>query len=428
MSLFLFGSFVIMVMASMPISFALGISTAITLLVFTDVPLILVPQRIIAGYDSFTLLAVPLFILAGSIMGRGGIAARLIKFGNVLVGHIRGGLACGTIVSSAFFGSVSGSALADIAAIGGVAIPAMVKDKYPKEFAVVVVAAASPLDPVIPPSIIMIIYGWLTETSVPALFAGGFIPGILLGGCLIALTYYISVRNNYPTKEKAHFRDIVISLKESTPPLLTPAIILGGILAGIFTPTEAAAVAVVYALFLEGLIYRDLTWAIFYDCLIETAILTGTIMLIFGMASGFAWLLISQQIPQAVSQFIISLAAGNPTIFLLYINILFFIVGLFLTPTPAMIIFLPLLVPAAEAIGINLIHLGMIMTFNLSLGLLTPPVGPALYAACAIGKVELTSVMRIFMPYLVLLIIVTLLITYIPWLTLYFPKLIGLIR
>jgi tripartite ATP-independent transporter DctM subunit len=197
---------------------------------------------------------------------------------------------------------------------------------------------------------------------------------------------------------------------------------------GIFTPTEAAAVAVVYALILEGLVYRELTLSIFYVCLIDTAVLTGTIMLIFGMASGFAWLLVSQQVPQVVSKFIISLAGGDKYMFLLYINILFFIVGLFLTPTPAMIIFLPLLIPAANMLGIDLVHFGMIMTFNLSIGLLTPPVGPALYAACSIGKVQVNRVIGIFIPYLIILIIVTLFITYFPWFTLYLPKLLGLIR
>jgi tripartite ATP-independent transporter DctM subunit len=427
MVLLLLLSFVILCIASMPISFALGISTALALTLFTDIPLIVIPQRIIAGYDSFTLLAVPLFILVGSIMSRGGIANRLLNLANILIGHVRGGLAHATIIASLFFGSVSGSALADVAAIGGLVIPAMVKEKYDRAFAVIVVACSSPLSPIIPPSIIMIIYGWLTETSVPALFAGGFIPGIIISAALIAISYYYSVKYNYPVKPRAHFGQFLKAFVSSIPPLLTPVIILAGILSGIFTPTEAAAVALFYGLFLTGIVYRELSLSSLFTSLVETAVLTGAIMLIFGMASGFAWLLISQQVPQMVSNFIISIS-GNKYMFLLYINILYFIVGLFLTPTPAMIIFLPLLIPAAVSLGINLVHFGMIMVFTLSIGLLTPPVGPCLFAACSIGKIDVSKVMKLFIPYLVVLILVTLLITYVPWFTLVVPKMLRLIR
>jgi C4-dicarboxylate transporter DctM subunit len=411
----------------MPVAFSLGISTLLALLLFTDVPLIIIPQRVIVSFDSFTLTAVPLFILTGSLMSRGGIALRLLNFANALIGHIRGGLAHATIIGSLFFGSVSGSALADVAAIGGIMIPSMVKEKYDRAFAVTVVACSSPLSPIIPPSVIMIIYGWLTESSVPALFAGGFIPGVIVAAALVGISYYYSIKNHYPTKARIPFPSFLKVTKESIPPLLTPIIILGGILSGIFTPTEAAAVAVVYALILTGIIYRELKFKILFDCLVETAILTGAVMLIFGMASGFAWLLISQKVPQIISHYIISIS-GTKYMFLLYVNILYFFVGLFLTPTPAMIIFLPLLMPAVENLGIDVIHFGMVMVFTLSIGLLTPPVGPCLFAACSIGRIEVGDVLRQFLPFLLVLILVTLIVTYIPPLTLTVPQLLRLIR
>lgn len=427
MALFLFAGFALLTVIGMPIAFSLGVSTALTLILFADVPLVVIAQRVIAGYDSFVLLAVPLFILTGSLMSRGSLAVRLLDLGTALVGHIRGGLAHGTIVGSALFGAISGSALADACAIGSLAIPAMVKQRYDRAFATTVVAVASTLDALIPPSVIMVIYGWQTDSSVPALFAGGFIPGILLGLFLMAITHYYAVVRNYPTSPRVSGREMLRVVMRSVSILVAPVVILGGILSGVFTATEAAAVAVVCVLVLEGVVFRTLRHADLMSALLETAVLNAAVMLVFGMASSFAWLLISQGTPQAVSSFIVSISP-NRVVFLMYINILFFVVGLFLTPIPAMIIFLPLLMPVVQRFGIDVVHFGMIMTLNLSIGLLTPPVGPVLLATCRIGEVPLSHVIKPFIPYLGVLILVTLVITYVPWFTLVLPTWLGLIR
>ncbi len=420
----LFVAFAVFVVLNTPISLALGLASLVGLMYKGGMPFILVPQKLFTGIDSFALLAVPLFILAGNLMETGGISRRIITVASALVGHIRGGLGQVVIVSTIFFSGVSGSSTADTAAIGSVCIPAMVKKGYRRELATAIVAAAGGMGILIPPCINMVVYALVAETSIAALFLGGFLPGFLMGLCLMVYTYLAARRENYPTEPKASCRELLVAIKEGVFPLVMPIIIMGGILSGICTVTESAAIAVAYAFVLSVFAYKELKISQLPEVLISTASTTGIVILLVGMATIFGWILAHQRIPHMVGE-TISAISTRPWVFLLIVNVLFLIVGTFMDPLPAIVILVPILLPVALQLGINPIHFGIVLIANLGIGFITPPVGVVLFVACSIGKVPISKVIGPLLPFIGVMIVALVLITYVPEITLCLPRLFG---
>lgn len=408
---------------NVPVSFSLGIATAIAAAVKGTVPFIVIPQKIFGALDSFPLLALPLFVLAGSFLETGGVGARLVNLTNVLVRHIRGGLGFVVIISTIIFSEVSGSSAADAAAIGSVTIPAMKRLRYDPAFATAIVAASGGMAALIPPSIIGVIYGWQANASVGAVFAGGFLPGFVMGAGLCAYTYLYARKAGFPTEKRATLREIAVAFRESAPALMMPVIILGGIFGGIFTATEAAAVAVVYGFLVAICYYRELKLKDIPRILIESAVITGYVSLLLGFAGAFSYLLTVEQVPVKLATFIMGVSSSQ-WMFLLLVNILVLIAGCFLNAAAILIILVPILLPIVEKFGIDLIHFGIILIANLGIGYVTPPVGTCLYVACGISKEPLSSVMKPLTPYLLVMMLMLFLITYVPWISLVVPNLL----
>ena len=416
--------FLVTLALGFPVAFCLGI-TAFIVLVTSEVPLSLMAQRIFTGIDSFPLMAVPFFVLAGELMNRGGTTERLIRFANILVGRIRGGLAHTNIVASMFFGGISGSAVADASAMGTILVPGMVREGYGKGFSAAVTAASSTMGPIIPPSIFMVIMGVTTGLSIGGLFAAGIIPGILLGVSMMALSYYIAVKRNYPKDDTPiTFHRLAKELKSAGPALFAPVIILGGILGGVCTPTEAAVLAVFYAFFLGVVIYRELKIKDIRDVLVSSGITTAVLLLIIGMANIFAWVLTSEQIPQKIAAAMLDITK-NPYLILLFINIFLIFIGMFMEGGAAIIILAPTLLAVATTVGIHPLHFGLVMVLNIVVGLLTPPLGVCLFVVCGVTGLPLTLVTRAVLPFLALEFCVLLLVTYFPAMILLIPKLLG---
>jgi C4-dicarboxylate transporter, DctM subunit len=424
MTIALFIAFTIFVALNTPISLALGLASLAGLMYEGRMPLILIPQKMFTGVDSFVLLAVPLFVLAGNLMDTGGISRRLIAVATRLVGHIRGGLGQVVIVSMIFFSGLSGSSTADTAAVGSVCIPAMVRKGYRRELATSIVAAAGGMGILIPPCLNMVVYAIIAEVSIAGLFLAGFLPGFLMGFCLMVYMYLRARKENYPTEPKASWREVMVATKEAVFPLLTPVIIMGGILSGVFTVTESAAIAVAYAFVLSVFAYKELKFSQLPEVLISTASTTGVVMMLMGMASIFGWILAHQRIPHLVGESISSIST-RPWVFLLIVNVLFLIVGCFMDPLPAIVILVPILLPVALQLGINPIHFGIILIANLGIGFITPPVGNVLFVACSIGEVSISSVIVYLLPFIAVMIVALGLITYIPEISLFLPRLLG---
>ncbi|MDR1931908.1 MAG: TRAP transporter large permease [Spirochaetales bacterium] len=419
----LFSSFVVFLAAGVPVAYCLGISSALYFLV-AGMPLNMMAQRFFSGLDSFTLLCVPGFILAGNLMNNGGITTRIIAFCNKLVGHIRGGLGLANIVASMIFAGISGTAVADSASLGGILIPAMVKEGYEPDFSVGVTAASSCIGPIIPPSLPMIIAGTLTGLSVSKMFVAGIVPGVLMGFGMMGISYYISCKRSHPKNEKrATVREIAVSGRDAFWALLMTLIILVGIIGGIVTPTEASIIAVLYAVCVGFFVYRELTLKDMPRILKESVITTASIMVLVGCANIFAYILTKEQIPQMVAQTMLGLTT-NQFVILLLINILLLFVGCFMETIAALLILFPVLLQVAASVGVHPIHFGIIMVLNLVLGLTTPPVGVCLFVTSSIGKISLAQASRGVMPFLIVNLIVLFLITYIPLLTL---GLVGLV-
>jgi len=381
-------------------------------------------QRIFAGINQFPLLAVPLFILAGELMNAGDITRRLVALSQVLVGHLRGGLAHINIMSSMLFAGLSGSAVADTSALGSMLVPAMERDGYTRQFATAVTAASSIIGPIIPPSIIMIVYAYIMNVSVGALFAAGVVPGMLMGGSLMAMVAYLAKKHDFPKREeKLTKREVVKATTDGIFPLLTPVIILGGILFGIFSPTEAASVAVVYALGL-GLCLRVLKLQDLPEVLKRSATTSSVILLVIGSASLFGWVLNIAGVPQAVAQLILGIS-DNPLMFLLLVNILLLIVGMFLDAGPAILILGPILGPTMIGFDISPIHFAILMCVNLTIGLATPPFGLVLFAASTISGLKVETIVKSMLPFYAVHAVVILLITYVPAISLTLPRLLG---
>lgn len=415
--------FVILLAIGVPIAFVLGISSLLYLHL-QEMYFVLVAQRFFVGIDNFLLLAVPLFILAGRLMNESGITDRLIEFFAILLGHVRGGLAYINIVASVFFAGITGAGAADTAAIGSILIPAMKKEGYSSDYAAAVTAVSSTIGPTIPPSIAMVVYGASAGVSVAKLFLGGVIPGLMLAAGQLFVAWRGVHRWSVPVRAKRlSVRTFGRGLFDAALALIMPVILIGGIVLGIFTPTEAAAVAVFYALIVGFVIYRKLTVRKLLRQLYETALLTGTILMILGFAHLFGWILAAEDVPGAVARAITGLTQ-NRILVLLMINVLLLLVGTFMETLAAVILLTPILLPLAESLGINPIHFGVLMVVNLNIGLATPPLGVCLIVAAPLAETSIERITRAALPFLLVMIGVLLLITYIPELVMFIPNLV----
>jgi C4-dicarboxylate transporter, DctM subunit len=419
MASLLFGSLLILFLIGVPIAISLGLASAAAVWWTGDIPLLILVQRAFTSIDSFPLMAVPFFVLAGKLMEVGGISERLIRFANTLTGHFKGGLGMVAVVTAMFFSAISGSSAATTAAIGGILIPAMIKKGYDRNFAGSISAVSGELGVIIPPSVPLIVFGVATGTSIGDLFIAGILPGILIAVSLLLLVYFIAIRRGYPSDDKATFKERWAGFKSAVLALLMPIIILGGIYGGIFTPTEAAAVAVVYSFIIGAFVYRKITPKVLMRALSESAITTSIVMIIIANAGLFGLILSREGIPAQVTDFFIGLST-NPIIFLLLINILLIIVGMFMETSASIIILAPILTPVAVSMGVDPVHFGIIMVVNLALGMCTPPVGVNLFIAAQIANVKLERLAKALVWFFVVLIIDLLLISFIPQITLLF--------
>ncbi|WP_213995906.1 TRAP transporter large permease [Tepidanaerobacter syntrophicus] len=422
MAAILFLSFVVLIFLGVPIAFSLGISSLIYIFL-NDISLTIIAQKMYAGIDSFVLVAIPGFILAGNLMNQGGMSERLVKFADAIVGFVRGGLALVNVVVSMIFAGISGTALADTASEGPIIIPAMVRQGYDPDFAAAVTAASSTMGPIIPPSTPMIITGTIVGLSVTKLFVAGIIPGILIGVFQMILCYYIAVKRNYPKGELKPIKYIWATFKESVWALLLTAFILFGILGGVFTPTEASIVAVLYGFIVGMFVYKEIKFKDIPRIVTESLRSTAAIMVLVGFANTFAWILASEQIPQLIAQIILSISS-NPVVVILLVNVLLLFVGMFMETIAAIVILFPVLFPVLQSIGMDPIQAGVMMVLNLIIGVTTPPVGVCLFVAANIANISLVRITKAIFPFIVVNIIVLLLVSFIPSLTLYLPNLL----
>jgi TRAP transporter, DctM subunit len=408
-----------------PLVFSLLGASVFTLFVIRpELPLTVVPQLFIGGIDSFVLLAIALFFLAGELMTAGGVIDRILAFARALVGHVRGGLGQVSVVSSVVMAGVSGSAVADAAALGPLLIRSMKREGYPAAYSAALIETASTLGPIIPPSIPMIIYAVTANVSVGAMFMAGILPGLLMAIGLSAVVYVSARRMNLPRSERAEASVVLSAALRAALALLAPVIIVGGIRGGVFTPTEAGAIAAVYVLLIGVLAYRALTLPTIFDALVRAAHATGTVLVILGASSIFAWIIADQRIGQELAETIRGLDL-QPWMLLLVLNLIFFAVGMFLDPLPALVILVPVFLPMVKAIGMDPVHFGVMLVLNLVIGLCTPPVGALIYLTASIGNVSPTAVVRASLPFLAMLICVLLLVTYVPAVSLTLPQLIA---
>lgn len=422
MALVLFLIFVGLLLLGFPVAFSLGLSSLVYLLV-KGIPLSIIPQKMYSGIDSFVLLCIPAFIVAGNLMNTAGITRRIIDFSNAIVGFIRGGLALANVAASMIFAGISGTALADTASIGAILIPAMKEEGYDADFSAAVTASSSTVGPIIPPSVPMIIVGTLTGLSVTRLFLAGAIPGVILGFALMAITYYLSVKRNYPKEEKLPLRRVVRIFLDASWALGMVALILFGILGGVFTPTEASVVAVVYALLVGLFVYRELKPRDIPRIVIESVRMTTSVMILVGLARLFAWIITTEQIPQLVARGILNIST-NPYVVILLINAILLFVGCFMETVAALVIFVPVLLPVALKIGMDPIHFAVMVVLNLIIGLTTPPVGVCLFVAANIAKISLGTLVRAMVPFLLVLLAVLFLVSYVPAVSLTLPSLL----
>lgn len=410
----LFITLAILIFINIPISISLGLSSAVTLL-YAGFPLSSIPSILQATVQKFALLTIPLFVLAGVLMDKGGISKRLIKLANSMIGPIHGGLGYVAVVAAMFFAAISGSGTATVAAIGSILIPAMVNQGYDAGFSSALSAISGSLGTVIPPSITFIIYGMITGVSISNLFLSGIIPGIIFATMLCVTVFVAAKKNDWKSDEdKSSFKELTVALRDAIWGLLSPVIVLGGIYSGIFTPTEAAAVAVVYSFIVSRYIYKELTMDKIIETLFDTAKTTGIILLIIMNAGVFSWVLTQQGIAAQLTEIALGLTT-NKYVMLLIINLIFLAAGCVMDNTSAMYILVPIILPIAQALGIDLTHLGVVIVLNLSIGQVTPPVGPNLYVAADIGEVKFEVICRKILPLLIMSLAALLIITYVPW-------------
>ncbi|MGL5437062.1 MAG: TRAP transporter large permease [Lachnospiraceae bacterium] len=419
----LFGSFAVLLLIGCPIAASLGLSAIITIITSgMRVNMVVVAQTMFSGMSSYQLMAIPLFILCGNLMGDGGLSRKLVDFINLFFGRIRGGLGLVTIAACMFFAAISGSSPATTAAIGGIMVPEMRKSGYDEGFALATAAAGGTLGQVIPPSVGMVSYAVLAEVSIGTLFLTGFGPGIVMGIMMMAYAYYYARKHNIPvTKEKLTAKKVVVTFLGSVWALIMPIIILGGIYGGIFTPTESGAIASVYGLICGRYIYKSLKWKNIPKIFIDTAIGSGTIMLILGSVSTFGIVLTRGHIPELIARSMLSITS-NKVLLLLLFNIVLLVAGMFLNAVSAIALLTPILLPILKNVGVDPYLFGIIMIVNLGIGMITPPVGNCLYVACGLGKLSFEEISKACMPYVIVLMVALMLITYID------PIALGLVR
>ena len=417
----------VLLLSSTPVSVSIGFSSFVYLLI-TNVNLQTVPQRMFTTVDVSTLFAVPLFLLAGSLMNTTGITNRIFRLANVLVGHITGGLAHVNVLASAIFASMSGSSVADAAGLGVIEIKAMTDAGYDKDFSCAITLASCTISPIIPPSIIMVIYGVAASVSIGRLFIAGIVPGFIMALSLMIMNFFIAKKHNYPVMPRASFREVKKAFFDALLPLGTPFIIVGGIIGGVFTATEAAAVTVAYTLILDILIYRELTFKKFKDIALEVGITSAVILFLVATTGILGWVLARERIPVQIMQFFLDLT-DNPILIMLIINILLLIMGCFIDATPIVLLMVPILMPLLQKISFDPVLFGVVISINTMIGLTTPPVGVSLYAVSAISGVPMQRIVRKIIPYWLALILCLFVITYIPGLTLTLPNLVfGMAR
>ncbi|AIY04169.1 C4-dicarboxylate ABC transporter, permease protein [Planococcus sp. PAMC 21323] len=421
MATLLFVSFIALIFLGVPVAFSLGLASFIYLMI-AGIPLNIIPQRMFGGLNSFVLLCIPGFILAGNLMNAGGITQRIIKFANDLFGHIRGGLGLANVGASMGFAGISGTALADTASIGSILIPAMKKEGYGSGFSAAVTASSSTVGPIIPPSLPMIIVGTLASLSIGDLFLAGALPGLLLGIGLMIPTYLISVKRNYPKGDRQPIKVIWKSFTGAFWALLMTFIILYGILGGFFTPTEASIIAVLYAFVIGIFVYKELPIKKIPEIMLSSMTATASIMLLVGFANLFGWIMVREQIPQLVAESILGIST-NAIIVILLINLLLLFVGTFMETIAALVILFPVLLPVALTVGMDPIQFGVMMVLNLVIGLVTPPVGVCLFVASQIGKVSIGKTSKELLPFLGVSLAVLMLVAFVPQITLFLPNL-----
>lgn len=414
-------SFVGLLLLGIPVAFSMLLATAGGFLV-QDIPLELIAQKLLSGIEPFPFVAIPLFILAGGLMETGGISRRLVALASALVGHIRGGLGIVVVLSEVLFSGISGSSVADASAIGSILIPPMVRAGYPPERAAAIVAAASGMGILIPPCLVMVVLGAMSGLSISALFVAGFLPGFLMALTLIAVIYVQARRGTLPGgHQRFSWAALRRGIVDGALPLGMPVIIFGGILGGVTTPTEAAVLAVIYALLLDRLVYRELGWREVHKILVQTGVTTGAVSLLAGVASGMSWILATRGVPDVIAATLARLT-GSRYVLLTLIALTFIVFAGVLDGLPALLIFYPILAATVARYGVDSLHFGLLTVAALGIGLILPPVGLLLVIVCQIGRVGLAAVFRPMIPYIVILILTLLLISYVPWFVLVLPR------
>ncbi|GAB3198274.1 tripartite ATP-independent transporter DctM subunit [Pontibacter aydingkolensis] len=421
-------SFVVLLILGVPIAFSIGVAALLTMLVSIapDAAFTTMAQRMATSLDSFALLAIPFFILAGQFMNRGGIASRLIDFAKALVGTLPGGLAYVNIIACMLFGAISGSAVAAASAIGGIMSPRMVKEGYSRPFSAAVNITSATTGMIIPPSNILIVYSLASGgVSIAALFVAGYVPGILLGLALMLVAGFISFKQRYPVGDRTSLKEVIKKFFDALPSLFLLFVVIGGIIAGVFTATEASAIAVLYTLILSMVVYRQIKIQNLPEILINTVITTSIVMLLIGTSMGMSWVMSFENIPQGVSEALLSIS-DNKIIVLIIINLILLFVGIFMDMTPAVLIFTPIFLPVVTALGVDPVHFGIMMVLNLCIGLCTPPVGSVLFVGCGVANISISKVIKPLVPLFIAMVLALLLVTYIPALSLWLPGIFGL--
>lgn len=422
-------SFVVLLLLGVPVSICIGVTTVLTMLVNIDAApaLTTTAQRMASGLDSFTLLAIPFFVLSGLLMGKGGIAHRLIEFAKSLIGMLPGGLAFVNVISCTFFGAISGSAVAATSAIGSFMIPSMNKEGYDKNFNTAITVTASTTGLLIPPSNILIVYSLASGgVSIAALFVAGYLPGLLMAGALMAVCAIYAKVHKLPVGEKPTLTQLARTSWAALPSLALVFIVIGGIVGGIFTATEASAIAVLYSGFLSIFVYREVTWQEVPAILVKAGETTAIVLLLIATSTAMSWILSYENIPQNLSATLMALT-DNPIFILLMINVILLMVGVFMDMTPAVLIFTPIFLPVVENLGVSPLHFGIVMVANLCIGLCTPPVGSVLFVGCSVGKTTITQLIKPLMPMYAAMFGALILITYIPAISEFLPRIFGLI-
>jgi len=422
----LFGSFGIMLALGIPVSFAIGLSSLATIMLALplDPAIAVMAQKMASGLDSFSLLAIPFFILAGNIMNQGGIALRLINFAKILGGRLPGALAHCNVLANMMFGSISGSAVASAAAVGGTMAPLQKKEGYDEAFSTAVNITSCPTGLLIPPSNTFIVYSLVSGgTSIAALFLAGYIPGILMGLSLMIVAGIIAKKRGYPIAPRPTRSEAIQKTIDALPSMLLLVVIMGGIIGGIFTATEASAIAVAYTFFLAVVIYREVNLKQLPKIILESAVTTSIVLLLIGASMGMSWAMANGDVPYMISDALLAVSE-NPLMIMFIINIILLVVGIFMDMTPALLIFTPIFLPIAQDLGMDPVHFGVMMTFNLCIGICTPPVGSALFIGCSVSKVAIDKVIKPLLPFYAVLFVALMLVTFIPEISLFLPRLV----